>query len=465
MAQGKILVVDDESLMREFLAESLLSQGYEVDAAENGVKALDFINADSYDVILTDYKMPKVTGMEVLKRAREKMPDCKVVVMTAYGTVENAVEAMKIGAFDYITKPFSLDEIVLLVKRALEFTSLQVENRVLKSQLQEQGGYRELVGDSRPMREVLDIIRTVSQSRSTVLITGESGTGKELVARAVHYASPRRSEPFIKINCAALPADLMESELFGHEKGAFTGAVRRYHGRFERADGGTLLLDEISEMSPQLQAKLLRVLQEREFEPVGSSETVQSDVRIIATTNRDLTAAIADGHFREDLYYRLNVINIHLVPLRARRDDIALLAEFFLDKYNRENGKAVEGVDDDVIEAWMKHDWPGNIREIENAVERAVVMCKGKRLILSDISSRAGIHVAGVPARETAAGGTGGAFSLPVGKSLEDVERDLIMCTLEANGGNRTVTAQVLGISVRTLRNKLTLYGAMDAYK
>jgi len=464
---SRILVVDDESLMREFLTESLMAQKYEVDSAESGERALELINNENYDLVLTDFKMPKVSGMEVLKKALEKAPDCKVVIMTAYGTVENAVEAMKTGAFDYIEKPFSLDEILILVKRALDFRALEVENRRLHSELEDRYGSGSIIGESPQMKEVFDVIATVSRSRSTVLVTGESGTGKELVARAIHYTSPRKNGPFIKINCAALPAELMESELFGHDKGAFTGAIRRYYGRFERADGGTLLLDEISEMSPQLQAKLLRVLQEREFEPVGSSETVKVDVRIIATTNRNLPERIKAGEFREDLYYRLNVINIHLAPLRERLGDIPYLAAHFLEKYNNENGKAIEGIDDEVIETWRRYHWPGNVREFENAVERAVVMCKNKRITRADVflppmdpSGR--VNDAFAPAFDTAARDIG---TMLVGRSIDDVEKELILKTLEANNGNRTLTAEILGISVRTLRNKLAHYGMMDAFK
>ena len=463
---GRILVVDDESLMREFIAESLTTQGYEADSAENGVKALELMTNTAYDLILTDLKMPKVTGMDVLKKAQETMPDCQVIIMTAYGTVENAVEAMKIGAFDYITKPFSVDEVLMLVKRALEFSSLQSENRRLHTELEEHYGYKTLVGESPDMAHLFETIKTVSASRSTVLITGESGTGKELVARAIHYASPRKNGPFIKLNCAALPAELMESELFGHEKGAFTGAIKRYRGRFERASGGTLLLDEISEMSPRLQAKLLRVLQEREFEPVGSTETISVDVRIIATSNRDLPAEIKNGNFREDLYYRLNVINIQVTPLRERLVDMPLLATHFIEKYNRENGKAIEGVDSAVLDAWKEYNWPGNVREFENAVERAVVMCKGKTVTVADIRAQAEHAARPVHAeRDMEPVLDPGTISLKVGETLDDMERDIIMKTLEAEGGNRTNTATVLGISVRTLRNKLAQYGKMDAYK
>ncbi|MBN1293077.1 MAG: sigma-54-dependent Fis family transcriptional regulator [Candidatus Latescibacteria bacterium] len=464
MPVSRILVVDDESLMREFITESLISQGYDVDDAEDGTRALELMGNETYDVILTDFKMPKVSGMDVLKRAREKMPDAKVVIMTAYGTVENAVEAMKLGAYDYITKPFSVDEIILLVKRALEYASLQIENRRLHSELEEVYGARSIIGSSPSMKKIFELIETVSQSRSTVLITGESGTGKELIARAIHYMSPRQKGPFIKLNCAALPSELMESELFGHEKGAFTGAVRKYHGRFERSDGGTLLLDEISEMSPHLQAKLLRVLQEREFEPVGSTETIKVDVRILATSNRDISQLIGKGEFREDLYYRLNVINIVLPPLRERKSDIPNLGEHFLRKYNTENGKAVEGISDEVLDVWREYNWPGNVRELENTVERAVVMCKDTTLHVADtqMSNVGDKQFAGISENKHSEQTV---TEIAAGKTLADMERNLIMKTLESEGGNRTNTADRLGISVRTLRNKLALYGEMNAFK
>jgi DNA-binding NtrC family response regulator len=455
---SKILVIDDESLMREFIAESLTSQGYDVDSANNGVKALELIEDESYDLVLTDYKMPKVTGMDVLKKVLEKMPDCKVVIMTAYGTIEKAVEAMKIGAFDYITKPFGVEEILHLVKRALDFKNLQVENRIMRSELEEKYGYRNIIGESPAMKKVFELIETVSLSKSTVLLTGNSGTGKELAARAIHYLSPRKDGPFIKINCAALPSELMESELFGHEKGSFTGANKRYHGRFERANGGTLFLDEISEMSQILQAKLLRVLQEKEFEPVGSSETIEVDVRIITTTNRDIEMEVRDGNFREDLYYRLNVISLHLPLLRERVGDIPLLAQHFLEKYNRENGKAIAGISDEVLESWKDYDWPGNVRELENTVERAVVMCKGKVLELQDVIS----HGRGITKAVTAASGKAESSTVV---TIAEMERELILKTLESQGGNRTTAAEILDISVRTLRNKLAQYGEMDAFK
>jgi DNA-binding NtrC family response regulator len=447
----RILVVDDESLMREFISESLHANGYEVDSAENGMNALELLKTESYDVILTDYKMPRLNGMELLRYVSGKSSETKMIMMTAYGTIENAVEAMKLGAFDYITKPFSVDEILHVVKRALEFSLLEFENRIMLTELEEKYGYRNIIGESPAMQKVFDLIGAVSQSRSTVLLTGPSGTGKELAARAIHYGSPRKNRPFIKTNCAAMPADLMESELFGHEKGAFTGAIKRYRGRFERANGGTLLLDEISEMSPKLQAKLLRVLQEREFEPVGSPDTVQVDVRIVATTNRELGKMIEAGEFREDLFYRLNVISIHIPALKERKTDIPLLAKFFLDRYNRENGKAIALIAPEVLELWKSYDWPGNVRELENTVERAVVMCKNKIITLAD-TGRPGIAASGAAEKS----GNGG---IAPGRTIADIERELIIKTLESQGGNRTTTAELLDISVRTLRNKLVQYG------
>jgi DNA-binding NtrC family response regulator len=452
---SRILVVDDESLMREFITDSLQAHGHEVDATPDGLRALDLLKTETYDVILSDYKMPKLSGLELLRQVMVKAPDTKVIIMTAYGTIENAVEAMRTGAFDYLTKPFSVDEVLHVVNRAIEFRDLQRENRIMRTELEEKYSHRNLIGESPAMQKVFELVNAVSQSRSTVLVIGKSGSGKEMVARAIHYASPRKNGPFIKTNCAALPSELMESELFGHEKGAFTGAVRRYRGRFERANGGTLLLDEISEMSPQLQAKLLRVLQEREFEPVGSTETVQVDVRIIATTNRDLETMIQRGEFREDLYYRLNVITINLPQLRDRKSDIPLLASHFLEKYNHENGKAVESIAEDVLDQWRGYDWPGNVRELENAVERAVVMCTGKIISLDDT---------GMPGLLSRAAGQDSA-GISAGRTIADMERELIMKTLESQGGNRTTTAELLDISVRTLRNKLAQYGKMDAYK
>ncbi len=455
MSTKKILVVDDESLMREFLQETLSRAAYEVDVSPNGEKALQRLGENNYRLVLSDLKMPGVSGLDLLKKVQKEWPDTRFVIMTAYGTVESAVEAMKLGAFDYILKPFSADEIELLVKKVFDYQDLILENRRLHTELEEKYGYRSIIGETTQLKDIFDMVESVADSRATVLITGASGTGKELVARAIHYSSARKDGPFIKTNCAALPQELMESELFGHEKGAFTGAIRKYHGRFERAHGGTLLLDEISEMSPALQSKLLRVLQERELEPVGSTETIKVDVRIIATTNRDLHKEMEEGRFREDLFYRLNVITIALPLLKDRKEDIPLLVQHFIEKYNSENGKAIEGYADTVLERWMSYDWPGNVRELENHIERAIVVCKNKVLNLSDLPQ------VGTPGRVN--GGDGNL--LPSGMTLQDMERHMIMQTLEEKKGNRTATASVLGISVRTLRNKLSEYGQMNAFK
>ncbi|MCH2660316.1 sigma-54 dependent transcriptional regulator, partial [bacterium] len=378
MATSKhILVVDDDSYVRESTEEILRRKGYQVDTSANGKDALVLLDEADFDLILSDIKMPEMDGIELLAAAKGKYPDIHVIMMTAFGSVDNAVEAMRKGAYDYIQKG-SADptEIELVVERALKYQDSQRENKRLRSELQDKYSFNNMIGKAHNMEQVFDLIDTVADSRATVLVTGESGTGKELVARALHYNSSRRSAPFIRLNCAALPKDLMESELFGHEKGAFTGAIKQTRGRFEMADGGTLLLDEISEIDPALQAKLLRVLQEREFERIGSTQTIKVDVRIVATTNRDLQKEVEAGNFREDLYYRLNVIEMGLPPLRERKEDIPALVQNFVAKYNEENGKRVTGVADETLDALLAYDWPGNIRELENYTERAVVVAR-----------------------------------------------------------------------------------------
>ncbi len=450
MSKKHILIVDDEALMRDSL-EAALSRQYHVDVARDGKAAIALMDGADYDLVLSDLRMPGVSGMAVLKAARQKLPDAKVVMMTAYGSLENHVECMKEGAFIYVMKPFSPDEIDMVIEKALDYQRLSVENRQLRSELESRYNLGSLIGRSPCMEEVLELVRTVASSRSTALVTGESGTGKELVARAIHYNSPRKEGPFIKINCAALPEELIESELFGHEKGAFTSAIRQTRGRFELADGGTLLLDEISEISLPLQAKLLRVLQEREFERVGGQETIQVDVRIVATTNRELQKEVQEGRFREDLFYRLNVIPIQIPPLRERRDDIPALAAHFLEKYAKENGKSISGVSEKAMSLLMAYDWPGNVRELENYIERATVICKeaqvDERHLPPDLLTRR--------SPETSEDG------LRVGLTVHDVERMLIFKTLDAQEGNRTAAARVLGISSRTLRNKLNEYRQM----
>ncbi len=448
MMGKKILVVDDDSLLRDFLAETLNRSGYHMDLVSTGEEALEKMKREDYDVILSDVRMPNMDGMELLKAVKDFLPDAKVVMMTAYATVQNAVEAMKLGAFDYVMKPFSIDEIELVIKRALEHKQLLMENKLLRSEVIGKYRFENIVGKSPQMQKIFELVETVADTKATVLITGESGTGKELIAKAIHYNSSRREGPFIRINCAALPEGLVESELFGHEKGSFTGAIRQSRGRFELADRGTLLLDEISEISLHLQGKLLRVLQEREFERVGSGIPIQVDVRIIATSNRNLERLIEQGKFREDLFYRLNVVPIHIPPLRERKEDIPALAQHFLKKYCLENNRQIEGISQKVYQMFMEYSWPGNVRELENYIERAVVTAKGNILYPRDFPKELGFGKIKLPSEE-----------MEVGLSLEEAERQLILKTLKAKGGNRTKTAEILGISTRTLRNKLHEYG------
>ncbi len=456
MATSKhILVVDDDAYVREPTEEILCRKGYEVDTATDGKSALSKLDEADYDLILSDIKMPGMDGIALLEAARAKFPDTHIIMMTAFGSVDNAVEAMRKGAYDYIQKG-SADpaEIELVVERALKYQDTERENKRLRSELQDKYSFSNMIGKAHNMEQVFDLIDTVADSRATVLVTGESGTGKELVARALHYNSSRRTAPFIRLNCAALPKDLMESELFGHEKGAFTGAIKQTRGRFEMADGGTLLLDEISEIDPALQAKLLRVLQEREFERIGSTQTIKVDVRIVATTNRDLQKEVAAGNFREDLYYRLNVIEMGLPPLRERKEDIPALVQNFVAKFNEENGKSVSGLADETLDALLQYDWPGNIRELENYTERAVVVAQSEILTPGDYPQRL---VSGPQGNND-----GG---IHVGMTVHEMERRLIMKTLESCKGNRTEAAGLLGISTRTLRNKLHEYGEMKAFK
>jgi len=451
LLEKRILVVDDDNLMKDFLKETLTRSEYLVDLASSGDEALDKLKLKEYDVIVSDIRMPKLGGMELLKAARENSPDIKVVMMTAYGTVENAVEAMKLGAFDYIMKPFSADEIELVVKKAFEYKKLIIENRMLKSEVAGKYRFQNIVGKSPQMQKVFEMVDMIADSRSSVFLAGESGTGKELIAKAIHYNSSRKDGPFIKINCAALPEGLVESELFGHEKGAFTGALRQTRGRFEMADGGTLLLDEISEMPPGLQAKLLRVLQEREFERVGSGQSIQVDVRIISTSNRNVEEEIKKGNFREDLFFRLNVIPIHLPPVRERKEDIALLVQHFLQKYNQENNRNVQGFSEKVNKLFMEYHWPGNVREIENYLERAVVTTKNKILTPDDFPKELFFRKADYDDS-----------GLKVGCTIAEMEKALILKTLDAHAGNKTKAAEILGVSSRTLRNKLQEYGLKE---
>lgn len=450
MASTRVLVVDDEDLMREYVEEALVRAGYEVCVARSGKEAIETMTADGADVVVTDLKMAPMTGLEVLANVRKQWPETIVIVMTAYGTIETAVAALKEGAADYILKPFSPDELELALQRALEHKRLAQENRYLREENNRGYDFNAMVGTSESMEGVYATVRKLADSKSTVLIRGESGTGKELVARAIHEASNRHDKPFIKVNCAALSAGLLESELFGHEKGAFTGAHDRKIGRFELADGGTLLLDEISEIGMDLQPKLLRALQEREFERVGGTRTIRTDVRIVATSNRNLEQAVSDGAFREDLFFRLNVIPIQLPPLRARKADLSALIDHFVDRFCAENGRKLDGLEPEAREILERYDWPGNVRELQNTIERAVVLAEGNTLGEDDFALGNGVrrNMDDDPSR----------VSIPVGTTVAEMERALIMKSLTHCNDNRTRAADILGISVRTLRNKLKEY-------
>jgi len=440
-----ILVVDDDQLVNDFLAEALSRTGHNIVTCLSGEDALEEMTDKRYDLLISDIKMKGIDGITLLKEARKAQPDIITVMMTAYGTVENAVDAMKLGAYDYLLKPVSPDAIELLVDRIAEVIALRMENKRLRTDLANK--YQNIVGKSPKMKEIFELIESMVDARSTILITGESGTGKELVSRAIHQSSSRRDKPFIKLNCAALPENLVEAELFGYEKGAFTGAIRQHKGRFELADTGTLLLDEISEIPLGLQAKLLRVLQEQEFERIGSGVSTKVDVRIIATSNQDLKKAIAEKRFREDLYYRLNVIPIHIVPLRERLGDLPLLINHFIAKHNKDNNKNVESVDDSVFRLLMKYHWPGNVRELENYIERAVVTSSGTRLERSAFPPELALGKLGEQIK-----------SFDSGVTLAEGEKYLILKTLEKCGGNKTRAAEVLDITPRTIRNKLSEY-------
>src|SRR3990172_5551038 len=377
MAKARILVVDDEKSTRDLLSITLAKEGYDVLTAAGGEPAIEAIRRDPFDAIITDLRMPKVDGLQVLRVAKEISPDTAVIVITAVASTETAVEAMKLGAYDYITKPFKLDEVNLIVRNALESKRLRDENLYLRRQLETQHRFENIIGKSGVIAEVFDTIRKIADSPSTAMLTGESGTGKELVARAIHFNSFRRDKPFVSVNCGAIPEGLMESELFGHVRGAFTGAVSNKVGLFSAAEGGTLFLDEITEIPALLQVKLLRAIQEREIRRVGDTKDMKVEVRLIAATNKDLEAAVGDGTLREDLFYRLNVIPIHLPALRERREDIPLLVAHFLQKYGKELGKEVKGISAEALPLLENYHWPGNIRELENAIERAIVLCTG----------------------------------------------------------------------------------------
>jgi len=446
----RILIVDDEKNYLLVLSTLLGGEGYDVVTAESGARALTLVEAEEPDLLITDMRMPRMSGLELIQEVKKRYPELPVIVMTAYGTVENAVEAMKAGATDYIMKPFENQELLITVDKALKLGRLLAQNRLLREQLGRDRGFNDIIGQSKAMREVFELVDKVAATRATVLITGESGTGKELVARAIHARSPRAEEPFVPVNCMALSETLLESELFGHEKGSFTGAVGRRKGRFELADKGTLFLDEVGEMPPSLQVKLLRVLQERTFERVGGNQPIQVDVRIVAATNRDLAQAVAQGSFRDDLFYRLNVVRIHLPPLRERPEDLPALVAHFVEKYAAEVGRAVPKVSPQAMSLIYRHTWPGNVRELENALERAVILA-GNEIQPSDLPLDMGLGpVESEPCLPS---------GMTINQAVEDLERRMIQRALSETGGVAAHAAKVLGITKSNLAYKMKKYG------
>jgi DNA-binding NtrC family response regulator len=461
MAKERILLVEDEKLIRWSIRERLKEEGFQVAEAETGEDAFRHMQEEDLDLLVLDYRLPDTTGLQILERVRGEMPEVSVVMMTAYGTVESAVQAMKLGAFDYLTKPVNLDELSVVVQKALETTRLRREVRRLRTEQKETYGRFQIIGRSPAMREVLDMVQKVRTSQATtVLLEGESGTGKNVVAKGIHYGSPRADRPFVTITCSALTETLLESELFGHERGAFTDAKGQKKGLLEVADGGTAFLDEIGEMGPAMQAKLLRVLEEKTFKRVGGTRDIAVDVRVIAATNRVLEDVVREGRFREDLFYRLKVIPIHLPPLRDRREDIPLLAQFFLDGFNREFRKNTRGIAPDAMEFLVNYGWPGNIRELRNVLERIMILEDTEQIELTHLplSIRQG-------SREGAGASDAGTaeFQAPLGSmTLEEIERQAICQALEKASQNQVRAARLLGISRDTLRYRMKKFGLME---
>ena len=450
----RILVAEDEAPIREGIVTAFADNGYDVVATGNGREAIRRLEEENFDLVISDVRMPDKDGLEVLRRARGLNEEAMVIMMTAYGTVEHAVQAMREGAFDYLQKPFNLEDLEFRVAKALEHVRLRDQVRYLEDRITTDFRCENMIGTSRTIRDIFRVIQKVAPSNAAILVQGETGTGKELIAAAVHQHSLRREAAFVKMNCAALPETLLESELFGHEKGAFTGAVERRAGYFELANGGTILLDEITEMSPALQAKYLRALQDGVVRRLGGKSEVKVDVRVIAATNRDPVQAIKEGKFREDLYYRLNVLNVTLAPLRQRKGDIALLVEGFIKEFNEKYMKKISGIDDESLRILNAHEWPGNVRELRNTIERAVLQCEGERLAPDCLRTAAPFAVAAsAPPAERS-----DAVVLPVGTKLDQAEKVLILRTLEAAQLNKTRAAKILGVSTKTIHSKLRRY-------
>ncbi len=453
---ARILVVDDEQSMQEFLEIFLRREGYDVVTAGNVDTALALLEADEVDLLITDMQMPGKSGLDLILAARDVSPETIAIVVTAFGTTDSAIAAMKEGAYDYLTKPFKVDELRIVIEKALEKKVLAVENRRLRKELRSQIRDRNIIGHSRPMQEVFDLIAQVAETKTNVLVSGESGTGKELVARAIHEQGDRQGEPFIAINCGAIPENLLESELFGHARGSFTGAVQNKEGLFEAASGGTLFLDEIAELSPALQVKLLRALQEKTIRRVGDTVDRKVDVRIVSATNRRLEEEVAAGRFREDLYYRLNVIQLTLPPLRERSEDIPLLVQHFIRRYSEELGKRVDGMDAEAYEVLARYPFPGNVRELENLIERAVALSRGTT-IGCDLLPATVVQV-----RETRDAARISSTGVDLEKLVADYERTLLHEALRATGGVKKRAARLLGISFRSFRYRLEKLGIED---
>jgi len=447
----KILVVDDDADVLEVISDILGQAEYEVDQAKDGREAVQRVENDFYDLVISDLNLPRVDGMKVLEYVIDQSPGTMCIIVTGYGTIKSSVEAIKKGAFDYISKPIKSDELLLVVEKALKFRQLERENTLLKQQLRKKYQFDNFIGDSNPIQKVFELIERVADTDSTVLITGESGTGKELIAKAIHYNSYRRDKPMIVINCGAIPEELLESELFGHEKGAFTGAHKMRVGRFEMANGGTIFLDEIGDMSPNLQVKLLRILQEQKFERVGGTRTLEIDVRIIAATNKNLINAVNKGKFRQDLYYRLNVIPMKVPPLRMRKSDIPLLVEFFVAKFNKQKQKHISGFTKQAMNALMEYSWPGNVRELENLVERLVILASDDKIDLDDVPDSIKGKGDKVESIEVRIPKDGIVFE----HAVEEYEKKLILQALSETNWVKTKAAKLLNINRTTLIEKM----------
>ncbi len=436
-----ILIVDDDMIVRESMSNWLKEEGYAVDTSEDGLSGLEKIKTNNYDLAVVDIKMPGMDGIELLKLSKEIYPDLPILVMTAYASVDTAVQAMKDGAFDYIVKPFDPENVSHIIRRSVKFKRLEKENILLRKELEKKYGFDEIIGKSKEMEEVFELIRTIADSEAVVMIRGESGTGKELIARAIHANSKRKYGPLVALSCGALPDSLLESELFGYEKGAFTGANYSRKGRIEMANGGSLFLDEIGDISPKTQVDLLRVLQDRIIYRLGSTKPVNVDIRVISATHRNLEEAIREGAFREDLYYRLNVVTINVPPLRDKKEDIPLLANHFLHKFVLANSKKVEGISGEAMEILIRYNWPGNIRELENVIERAVVICKNNEIVPDDLS-----EVIKKSSNDT------------IPRTLDESEKQHVTRILNENNWNIKKSAEELGIDRATLYNKIKKY-------